>query len=252
MPPDSYAACEAGRAKLPKYQAQLVAFRVACAERDEALTLSGLPTCSWIEQLEREEPPPDAKMEKHVAYLERAEAHAKTCATCQARDQFVRDRFPNMPKPPMATWMRGFSAASTWIEARPEWMRPAFYGAAILAAMTSLRAVFVLPRALDEPRLLLLAFGAVVGASVAGAGGGLVYSFIGRPARRVPVAGPYLAGIVAVAGYVGCLLALLAVAGVRELTNGGMGTSLFTFGVVSIFFGLIVGHQWFRPTKMET
>lgn len=236
--------------KLPKHQAQIVAYRVACAERDDALAESGLPTCPWIEQWEREEPSLDAKAEKFLAHLQRAEAHAKTCATCQAREQFVRERFPEMPKPPVAGWMRVFAAGTNWIERRPEWMRPAFYGAAILAAMTSIRAAFILLGAVRQPRLVLLALGAVAVAALAGAGGGLVYAFVGRPVRRVPVVGPYVAGIITVAGYMGSILTLMALTG-ADRTDGRISASLFAFGIVSILFGLVVGHQWFRPKKAD-
>lgn len=250
LPPHAYVACEAGEAKLPKREAQHVAFLVACAERDEALAQSGLPTCAWIEQWEREEPSLDTKAEARLAHVQRAETHAKSCATCLAREQFVRERFPDMPKPPVAGWIRIFGVVAAWVEARPAWMRPAIYGAAAVAAMTSIRAVFMLLGAVREPRLALLALGAVAAAALAGAGGGLVYSFLGRPVRRVPVVGPYLAGIVAVAGYLGSFGVLMALGG-EDLAEGGPGASLVAFGFVSILFGLVVGHQWFRPEKAD-
>ncbi|HEY2375781.1 MAG TPA: hypothetical protein VGH98_07360 [Gemmatimonadaceae bacterium] len=236
--------------KLPKYQAQVVAFRLACAERDEAFAKSGLPTCRWTEQWEREAPASDASLESRIAYGERAALHAKMCTICQAREKFEKEHFPDMPQLPVAGWMRVLGSAANWVEARPEWTRPAIYGAAILAAVTSVRAVFMLLGAVRQPRLLLPALGAIVLASAGGAGGGLVYSLIGRPVRRVPVLGPYLAGIITVCGYLGSVLMLMTVAGDRrELTKNGMAESLVTFGLVSIFFGLIVGHLWFRQRR---
>ncbi len=248
LPPHSYAACEAGRVKLPTRQAQMVAFRVACVERHEALARSGLPECPWLAQWEREAPAADAKIERHTAHLQRVEAHVGTCATCQAREQFLRERFPDMPAPPVAGWVRVHGAVTGWIDARPEWMRPALHGAGILAAMTSVRALFALLGAAREPRLALMALGAVVLAAVAGAGGGLVYAFVGRPARRVPVVGPYLAGVIAVAGYLACAAGLMALGGQAPGT-GDLGATLFSYGFVSLLFGLVVGHTWFRPEK---
>jgi hypothetical protein len=245
LPPHAYAACEAGTARLPKFQAQMVAFRIAALDRHEALASSGLPTCPWIEDWAREEPPIDAKAERQLAHVQRGETHAKACATCQAREQFVRERFPEMPKPPVAGWMRIVGGAVSWIEARPEWMRPAFYGAAILAAMTSLRAVFVLLGAVRQPRLALMALGAVALAAVAGAGGGLVYALVGRPARRVPVVGPYLAGTIAVAGYLGCVLSLMALTGADDTGVD----DLWVFAFAAVLFGVFVGHKWLRPAN---
>lgn len=249
---DVYAAYEDGREKLSKKQTRLIAFLLAAAEREAALEQSGLPTCTWVEQWQREEPPLDAKLESQVAHMERAEAHRRTCDVCQARERFVKERFPEMPELPAPAWARAVGTLTRWVEGRPEWMRPAIYGAAVLAVMTSIRAVLVLLGGAREPRLLVMALGAIVAASLAGAGGGLVYSVIGRPARRLPVIGPYLAGIIAVAGYMGCILALLAVSGEGDGSTGRTGSSLLAFAVVSIFFGLIVGHQLFRRGKAES
>lgn len=251
MPVDWYVDFEAGRSKLPKKEAEWVAYRLACAERDDALAKSGLPTCQWIEQWRREQPPASAKLEKRVAYYESGEAHAKACPTCLAREQFVKEHFPNMPQPPVSGWMRALRATATWIAARPEWSRPAFYGAIILAAMTLIRLPILLVRGVRQPNLLLTALGIVLAASLAGAGGGLVYSFIGRPARRVPVVGPFLAGIVAVAGYLACIIGIVRLAGAKDiLGSGNSTTSIIAFCVGTVVFGLIVGYIAFRPKKL--
>jgi hypothetical protein len=250
MPVDWYVDFEAGRAKLPRKEAEWVTYRLACAERDDALAKSGLPTCSWIHEWIRELPPSDAKLQKRVAYFERGDLHAKSCPTCLAREQFVREHFPNLPKPPVAGWMRVFGAITNWIQARPEWLRPALYGAVILAAMTMVRVPFLLLRGLRQPGLLLVALGALAAASVAGAGGGLIYYFLGRPARRLPVVGPYLAGIVAVAGYMGCIVAIMTIGGAKDVTISSLADAII-FGAITVFFGLIVGHMWFRPKKLE-
>lgn len=246
---DVYAAYEDGRDKLSKKQSQIIAWRVAAADRAEALEKSGLPVCEWIEQWEREEPPRDEKLEVQVAYMERMAAHVPACDVCQARERFVAERFPEMPKLPEPAWARALGAVMAWTAARPEWMRPAIYGAGILAAMTSVRAVFMLIGGAREPRVLLMALGAILAGSLAGAGGGLVYSFIGRPARSLPVVGPYVAGMIAVAGYMGSVLALLALAGESTGSNGSPDGMLFAFVFVTLIFGPVVGYQLFRPAK---
>lgn len=248
LTPERYAAYEAGRARLPKYQAKLVAFQLACARRDQAVAQSGIPLCPWIEQWGREAPS-DAKAESGRAYLERLEAHTKSCDICQARERFIHEHFPEMPRFPMPGGMGILLGAISWVEDRPEWMRPALYGAALLAAMTALRVVFLLFGVFRHPKLLLLAVGAMALAALGGAAGGLVYSFIGRPARRVPVVGPYLAGIVAVAGYMASILGLIALGDGSSPVKGG--AMVFGFGVITILFGLVVGHSMFRPRKIE-
>jgi len=247
MPADWYVDFEAGRAKLPKKEEAWVAYWVASAERDEALAKSGLPACSWVEQWRREEPPAEAKRQVHTSYLQQLRLHSETCPTCLARAQFVKEHFPDMPKPPLSADIRVIGAIATWIGARPEWSRPAFYGALILAAMTSIRVFALILGGVREPRLLLIALGALVAASLAGAGGGLVYSFVGRPARRVPLIGPYLAGIVAVGGYAACIAVPMALGGAIE---GGIVEFIAIFGSLTVLFGLILGHIWFRPKKL--
>ena len=245
IPPHAYAACEAGGAELPRNLAEIVAYRAAAAERGAALAASGLPECEWIAQWDREAPDGGAKLATMQAYLERAREHTETCPVCQARDRFVAERFPEMPPPPMSTGMRAFDATMRWVEARPAWMRPALYGAAALALMTSVRAVFMLLGAFRQPRLALLAIGAIVAAAAAGAIGGLVYYFLGRPLRGIRGVGRYLAGIVAVAGYAGGIGAIMALSG-EDILVGGVGESLAVAGALVVLFGLVVGHMWFR------
>jgi hypothetical protein len=97
---------------------------------------------------------------------------------------------------------------------------------------------------------VLVALGALAAASVAGAGGGLIYYFVGRPTRRVPVVGPYLAGVVVVAGYMGCIVTIMAIGGAKDVMIGSSADAII-FGAITVFFGLIVGHMWFRPKKLE-
>jgi len=245
LTPERYAAFESGGARLPKYEAQLVAFQVACARRDEALSKSGHPPCPWVEQWERDAAS-DVESAKSSSSLDRFVTHVKSCDICQARERFVNEHFPEKLTAPVPGGMGILLRAMSWIEARPEWSRPALYGAALLAAMTSVRVVFLILGAFQRPMLLLWALGAMALAALGGAAGGFVYSFIGRPARRVPVVGPYLAGIITVAGYVGCILALVALGDGDFRTKLESDSMVFAFSITSILFGLVIGHSWFR------
>ena len=241
IPPHAYAACEAGRASLSRRHAELLTYQLAVRDRRDALAASGLPACDWMERWGREMPEERAALEAHAA---RAEAHAADCATCRARDAFLSERFPAMPPMPMPGWARMLQRLMGWVDARPAWMRPAILGSAALAALTVIRVVLVLPSALREPRLLLAALGALVAASAAGAFGGLVYALLGRPLRRVPVVGPYLAGTVAVAGYLLAILAIVAI-GDRDTPRDLASDALFLV-VLSALLGAFVGHRWLR------
>jgi hypothetical protein len=181
---------------------------------------------------------------------ERLQQHLSSCAACQARERFIQERFPNMPEAPMPLWLRVLGQIAQRVDALPSWLRPAIWGALALMAMTSVRVLFMLLAIARAPRTLLLALGAVLLAGLGGAMGGLVYSFVGRPLRRVPVAGPYLAGIVSVAGYLLSIGVLLGVAGEEDFTSEP-GVTLVAFTLFSVVFGCILGHQAFRLKKSE-
>lgn len=241
IPPHAYAACEAGRASLSRRHVDLLTYQLAMLDREEALAASALPPCGWMERWGAEMPESRSALQAHVA---RAEAHAADCGTCRARDAFVAERFPVMPPPPMPRWARALNAFGAWVDARPEWLRPALWGAAILAAMTSIRVLIMLPSAAREPRLLLV-LAALGAAAAAGAFGGLVYALLGRPLRRVPVVGPYLAGAVAVAGYMVAGLVILSLR--DEPGTRDVGADATVVLVVSLLVGAFIGHRWLRP-----
>src|SRR5215213_9344093 len=218
LTPGAYSVLEAdpGR-RVPTRYAEDVAFRVSCREQEEALAASGLPECASMQQML--ETQATLSPEKQLEQAERAQRHAAACPTCQARDQFLQQRFPNAPPPPLPGWMRVLGAFSSWVDRRPAWLRPAVWGAAALVAMTSIRLVFALPAAVRDPGRLATLLGALLLAAVAGAFAGLVYELAGRPLRRVKGVGPYLAGVVTVAGYLLAIGALLTAGGLRDFTE---------------------------------
>jgi hypothetical protein len=124
----------------------------------------------------------------------------------------------------------------------PPWARPAFFGAFLLFAVVAMRMVVALPMLLRDPRELVEFGMALVGVSAAGAVGGLCFSFIGQPLLRVAGAGPYLAGVAIVGGYMFSLLVLFAFIVPSEplITDRA---SAIIFVSLTTFFGLVVGHQ---------
>ena len=66
---------------------------------------------------------------------------------------------------------------------------------------------------------------------------------LGRPLRSVPVAGPYLAGVVTVCAYTAALEWVAERLGSPMITAT---SDLVIFLGVSVFFGLGMGRMWFR------
>ena len=96
------------------------------------------------------------------------------------------------------------------VERLPEWVRPVCYGPLLVLLWMGLKGALVLvPIAVlivlfssSDPGSELASGALVVGVALAAsAAGGLAYSFLGRPLRRVPVLGRFLAGTVIVFPY---------------------------------------------------
>ena len=240
VPPHSYAGWEEGTVRIDDRSAREITYRGALAERQAALKASGLPECEWLRAWEAESRPEKLK---RIERVEALESHLVACATCRAREEFLAERFGPMPEPPLPGWLRLIGRVNDIIARLPAWARPAAWGALALLLLTMLRVVFALPTLARQPHNILVLLGAVLVAMAGGAAGGLVYSFIGRPLRRVRVAGPYLAGIATVLGYVLSIALGAAAVGEAMIENRA---ELMVFLLVSVFFGLILGHSLFR------
>jgi hypothetical protein len=239
--PHSYRACENGETTLPNRQARIVTYRVAVVERRAALATSGLPECEWNARWHSE--PAPKKVDALTKHVEALSTHMASCPTCQVRERFIQERFPAMPRPPLPFWMEMVGRFNEWVQKRPPWLRPVANGAAVLGVLTLFRAILILPAAARRPVLLVQALGAVLLAAAAGAVGGLAYSLLGRPLRRVRGVGPYLAGIVTVAAY------LLAIGGVMMLTGEPVpygSNALIALVIFSSFIGAFIGHRFLR------
>jgi DNA-binding XRE family transcriptional regulator len=175
-------AWESGRLAVPRKHAQHLAYRLAVAERERALAASGLAECAWLTAWEAAEVPHDRRLwEKHM--LE-GQKHLASCAVCNAREQYLRERFGPLPVPPMPAWVGVVQRVSAWLERRPVWARPAIVGATLVAAMTLVRVLLSLPLIIREPRNVVPALEALLfGAAIGGAVGAIV-GVIRRRLRR--------------------------------------------------------------------
>ena len=236
--PDLVRAWGTGRTAMPRRYAQHIEWLVAGAEREDALRSSGLPDCQWM-QAHVAAPLPDDP-DRALKHLEAGNQHAGACQVCTARERFIAERFGPMPPLSQPGWMRVFA----WIERIPSWARPAALGAAILGAVVSVRVIFALPVLFSAPAKFGEALLAVLAAAGAGAVGGFAYTLTRPILRRLGTLGDYLTGIVCVFAYMGALVVVAPVAFGEPVIEDQ--TSLIVFVVVSAFFGLVVGHTWFR------
>src|SRR5262249_50339647 len=162
-----------GTVRIPKHDAQMIAWQAASAERAAAIEAAGIPECDWVKRWEAE--PLPKRTEDLEQHFKRLEAHADQCPTCQERERFIRERFPEMPEFPKTPLMSGFAAWDRFLKRFPEWTHPVFNGAAIITIFAAFRVVVLLPR----QRSWVMLF-ALVAAAILGAMGGLTYSAL-RP-----------------------------------------------------------------------
>ena len=125
----------------------------------------------------------------------------------------------------------------------PPWLRPAFFGAVALVTVVGLRMLFALPLILKQHKVSEFALG-LLAATGAGAAGGLGYTLLGAPSRRIPLVGPYVAGVVSVGAYMLALLLVAPYISNEPLIDDQAGAIIFL--VVTVFFGLVFGHSAFR------
>jgi hypothetical protein len=236
--PDVIRAWSRGTVRIPRRDAQYITFRVAAAERSDALKESGLPECEWM--LTNDVPFETGTAEELVREAETLERHFQACPACQAREKYVTERFGPMPSPPSAGFLRLFE----WVEHVPPIARPAAVGAALLATVVLLRVVFSLPRLLRTPSELTGAALGLVSAAAAGAIGGFAYSLTRPTFKRLGRPGDYLTGIVCVFAYLGSLAFVAPFAFGEAIVDDRGGWVIMA--IAAVFFGLIIGHTWFR------
>jgi hypothetical protein len=132
----------------------------------------------------------------------------------------------------------------TFAERIPSWLRPAFFGAVALFAIVAFRMLFALPGIVQDPARITEFASVLLAATGAGAMGGFGYTLLGAPSRRIPVVGPYVAGVVSVGAYMLALLLVAPYISNEPLVEDRAGAIIFA--VVTIFFGLLFGHAAFR------
>jgi hypothetical protein len=172
--PDAVSAWEEGRIRVPKHVAEHLRWRMAGLERAQALERSGLPECGWIRSLQdRAEP---ENMEAHTRQLEELNAHVSTCEVCTAREAYLAERFPPMPRAPVRGWLAVALPILDRIARLPAWAQPAAMGAVLFTAYSLFRLLFLVPAIARDPlRGSLSALGGITLSASIGAVLGLLY-----------------------------------------------------------------------------
>jgi len=179
MTPAVVAGWEDGRVSVPRYVRATLQWTAAQIERRDALAASGLPSCGWIHAFEQEpEVIGSARVKERQARLK---AHMDACDTCKARVAYIAERFPPMPRPPIAGLMALVVPILDRVRRLPEWAQPPVIGAMICSAYSLIRLFFSLrgigSSGIDEVLAGLAVFAA--NASI-GIVGGFVYVFYRR------------------------------------------------------------------------
>ena len=121
---------------------------------------------------------------------------------------------------------------------------PPLFGATVLVGIVGFRMLANLSSIERNPLLraqLPSVFGAVAGA---GCAAGLAYVVLGRPARRLPVVGPYVTGVVTIAAYMGAFVVVAPFISSEPLLKTR--SDAVSFAVITLFVGLLAGRSWFR------
>jgi hypothetical protein len=109
VPPHSVAAMETGAIRVPRSIARGLRYRAAARERELVMANSGLPECQTATALLHAAEAEDA--ERSLPILEKLTTHARDCAECIARAQYLEQHAPPLPEFPMPAWVR----AIAWI-----------------------------------------------------------------------------------------------------------------------------------------
>lgn len=158
-------AWEEGRIQVPPRNATVLAWRAAVHERQAALKASGLPVCAWMESFER------SSSSERSKRLDEVIAH-QGCEICAARDAYIAERFPPMPRAPQPGVMAVVIPIAKRIAALPRWAQAPATGAILFIAYSLLKILLSLPILARSGWAGLLT--AAEGIAASGAIGGIV------------------------------------------------------------------------------
>jgi transcriptional regulator with XRE-family HTH domain len=124
-------AWERGRIKPAGRVVQWLTWRAGMLDRDAALAASGLPECTELHALHARSTGSDAESgRERRARMDAVLAHLGQCPACIARRRYIEERFPPMPRPPMATSVRILVWVFDRLTRTRAWIRGKLHGTA--------------------------------------------------------------------------------------------------------------------------
>jgi hypothetical protein len=232
----------ASRGPLPKGLARELEWVFAVRARERLMEQSGLPTCSWMAQHADFSTGDPKALAKRVADIE---AHAKVCPVCLRRAAYAAT-LPALPPMPVAPHVRLLAAVARGVRRLPVWARPGAVGALVIGGWTLLRAMMflVLGRAPLSPRLLLTVLAAIGLGAYGGLVGGVAYTLVRNPTRRLGRAGDYVTGVACAYAYLAAFGIPAAIFTEEEMFHSAFGWVILL--VIGTVFGVVIGRSWFR------
>ncbi len=237
-------AWEDGSLRIPQHYAIQIVWRAAVAERQAALASSGLPECAWVTRWMDSAPPLGAGAQRE--HLDALRRHAAVCPHCTARARFVEQNFPPMPDLPIPPTVRALRTAGSALKRLPVWLRVTVIGAMAVGVLTILRiaGLAIGGEGPSPVNALGLLIGAIIIGAYQGAVGGITYSIVRDPLRKIGRLGDYLTGILCVWAYLlASVLPLQLLPDRPEFAHPDQAPALALGGAL---VGVIIGHLWFR------
>lgn len=122
LTPAVVTAWERGRIQPTQRVVQWLTWRAGMLDRDAALATSGLPECDDLHALHLGLGATPETAAARRSRMDAVMAHLARCPTCVARRRYIEERFPPMPRPPMAASVRAliwafdtFARARAWV-----------------------------------------------------------------------------------------------------------------------------------------
>ena len=238
VPQSRFKSWVSGQAQIPKRVAAQL--RTFCAQKklELAMEAANIPHCEWMDRESTTLPDPGEMR----AYLQRIKSHAASCAVCKARHDFA-SQYGGAPAIPRLQLIDLPFAA---IAKLPEWSWPAVLGASLLAALTAARMLFLWPIAFGSLSNARESAFIIFAAAAAGASGGLMYSAVHKPFRKLGAAGSYLTGIACAHSYIWSIAAIAPRAFGEPLVHDA--TDKVFLAIVASVFGIIGTHVALRDS----
>ena len=123
------------------------------------------------------------------------------------------------------------------------WLVIAFRGGPVLIPLLLLLLLITSDTALTDIVFIAAAFAM---ATIGGALAGLAYEVLGRPLRRIPAIGPYVAGVVTVIPYAAAVVLIVRAKRGDPILAPPDFPAVLSVGIAALLFGPLLGYFLFQ------